>query len=278
MKNINSYIKEQLNNELINEAYKSKAIQEMMNKLSQLDSYNTGINIYSNILKQPYFLSERQAAKYAHLSKWKDEWFLEKNGKRLFNKKEFLSLIGLDENTKLSDVNFFDIATKKSSCFFILGKRDQYNTSYLGDIEYALIMDPKAGNETANLLKEISKINDDRIKNKNVDNSDKFKDFVNKEVKEYYKKASNEQKELLTNTTNELLKYTKAGKNNKEWSLKHKNSKEYNNLRSDIMLLLIRGNIDKINNLISWSDNYDNKTKNKLKTYLEDTIKKLKVD
>ena len=43
------------------------------------------------------------------------------------------------------------------------------------------------------------------------------------------------------------------------------------------MLLLIRGNIDKINNLISFSD-YDNKTKNKLETYLADKIEKLKVD
>ena len=43
------------------------------------------------------------------------------------------------------------------------------------------------------------------------------------------------------------------------------------------MLLLIRGNVDKINNLISFSD-YDNNAKNKLKTYLEDKIKKLKVD
>ena len=187
MKTLLQFINENL--EIINEAYESKAIQQMMNKLHNLDSYDTGINIYSNILKQPYFLSERQTAKYAHLSKWKDEWFLEKNGKRLFDKKEFLSLIGLNENTKLKDINFFDIATKKSSCFFILGKRDQNNTSYLGDIECAIVMDPKAGNETANLLKEISKINNDRRENKNVDNSNKFKDFVNNEVKEYYKKA-----------------------------------------------------------------------------------------
>lgn len=275
MKTLLQFINENL--EIINEAYESKAIQQMMNKLHNLDSYDTGINIYSNILKQPYFLSERQAAKYAHLSKWKDEWFLEKNGKRLFDKKEFLSLIGLNENTKLKDINFFDIATKKSSCFFILGKRDQNNTSYLGDIECAIVMDPKAGNETANLLKEISKINNDRRENKNVDNSNKFKDFVNNEVKEYYKKASDEQKEILTNTTNELLKYTKVGNNSKEWSIKHKNSDEYNKLRADIMLLLIRGNVDKINNLISFSD-YDNNAKNKLKTYLEDKIKKLKVD
>ena len=275
MKTLLQFINENL--EIINEAYESKAIQQMMNKLHNLDSYDTGINIYSNILKQPYFLSERQAAKYAHLSKWKDEWFLEKNGKRLFDKKEFLSLIGLNENTKLKDINFFDIATKKSSCFFILGKRDQNNTSYLGDIECAIVMDPKAGNETANLLKEISKINNNRRENKNVDNSNKFKDFVNNEVKEYYKKASDEQKEILTNTTNELLKYTKAGNNSKEWSIKHKNSDEYNKLRADIMLLLIRGNVDKINNLISFSD-YDNNKKNKFKTYLEDKIKKLKVD
>lgn len=275
MKTLLQFINENL--EIINEAYESKAIQQMMNKLHNLDSYDTGINIYSNILKQPYFLSERQTAKYAHLSKWKDEWFLEKNGKRLFDKKEFLSLIGLNENTKLKDINFFDIATKKSSCFFILGKRDQNNTSYLGDIECAIVMDPKAGNETANLLKEISKINNDRRENKNVDNSNKFKDFVNNEVKEYYKKASDEQKEILTNTTNELLKYTKVGNNSKEWSIKHKNSDEYNKLRADIMLLLIRGNVDKINNLISFSD-YDNNAKNKLKTYLEDKIKKLKVD
>ena len=275
MKTLLQFINENL--EIINEAYESKAIQQMMNKLHNLDSYDTGINIYSNILKQPYFLSERQAAKYAHLSKWKDEWFLEKNGKRLFDKKEFLSLVGLNENTKLKDINFFDIAAKKSSCFFILGKRDKNNTSYLGDIECAIIMDPKAGNETANLLKEISKINNDRRENKNVDNSNKFKDFVNNEVKEYYKKASDEQKEILTNTTNELLKYTKAGNNSKEWSIKHKNSDEYNKLRADIMLLLIRGNVDKINNLISFSD-YDNNKKNKIKTYLEDKIKKLKVD
>ena len=275
MKSLLQFINENL--EIINEAYESKAIQQMMNKLHNLDSYDTGINSYSNILKQPYFLSERQAARYAHLSKWKDEWFLEKNGKRLFDKKEFLSLIGLNENTKLSDINFFDIATKKSSCFFILGKRDKHNTRYLGDIECAIIMDPKAGNETAKLLKEISKINNDRKENKNVDNSDNFKDFVNKEVKEYYKKASDEQKEILTNTTNKLLKYTNAGKNSKEWSIKYKKSDEYNKLRADIMLLLIRGNIDKINNLISFSD-YDNKTKNKLETYLADKIEKLKVD
>lgn len=126
MKNIICYIKEQLNNKLINEAYESKAIQEMMNKLHDLTSrtndsigINIGINIYSKILKQPYFLSEWQAARRAHLSKWKDEWFLEKNDKRLFNKKEFLSLIGVNENTKLHDIDFFDIAAEKSSCFFI---------------------------------------------------------------------------------------------------------------------------------------------------------------
>ena len=273
MKSIYSYIKEQLIN--INEAYESKAIQQMMNKLHNLDEYDFGINIYSKILKNNYFMTERQISRYGFLNKWKDEWFLEKNGKRLFNKKELLSLVGLNENTNLHDINFFDIAVKKSSCFIILGKRYK---SYLDDIECALIMDPKAGNYVTNLLKEMSKIKDIRKENKNVDKSDNYKDFVNKEIKEYYKKSSDEQKEILSNTTNKLLKYTEIGKDSKESAIKYKNSNEYNKLRSLITQLLIRGDINKIKNLIFFSDNFDNKTKNKLISYLEDTIEKLKVN
>ena len=281
MKNIICYIKEQLNNKLINEAYESKAIQQMMNKLHDLNSRNSdlhGINIYSKILKQPYFLSESQAARHAHLSKWKDEWFLEKNGKQLFDKKEFLSLIGVNENTKLDDINFFDIATKKSSCFFILGTRN-YNKGYLDDIECALIMDPKAGWDVAKLLKKIRNIDKDRLENSYSDTSSKYKDIVNKEVKEYYKKASDEQKELLTNATNTLLKYTGAGQNIKKSSIEDKNSKEYTRLRAKIMRNLINGDHDHIlNNLIEWTDNYDNKQKNKIKDYITDVVNKLKID
>lgn len=143
-------------------------------------------------------------------------------------------------------------------------------------------MDPKAGQDVAKLLKEIQKINNDRLENRYDrygDTSSKYKDIVNKEVKEYYKKASDEQKELLINTTNKLLKYTHAGKGWKKFSIENKNSKEYTGLRAKIMRNLINGDHDHIfNNLIEWTDNYDNKTKNKIKDYITNVVNKLKVD
>lgn len=265
--------------EFILESYASTSLSKFIsiaddNKYK--DNFKYGFFILSNITN-PYLYNKKQVSKGLKLANWKEEWFMTYNDKKIFNEDELCKLLHISSN-EITIKTLRDVAKKKATCIFIFGE-DTKNDGKLKVIS-AMVMDPKYGKESAEYLKKMNEIAQERANNKNdsdkLDNTWNMK-RANRELKEYSQEASKEQIELLNKTVNELMKYTARGKEAKELA-KSKDftngSKAYNDTRAIITSYLIKNQIDKLIQYFNWSE----KLSNKQKEYLDEVGKKLKIN
>ena len=166
------------------------------------------------------------------------------------------------------------IAEKNSTCIilFVEDLDDAINNIIQG-----LILDPKHGKDAIEYLRKMQKVQKERQDNYNY--NDRLKGTFNMKraneiLKEYNKKASKEQIDLLNKTVKELMKYTKRGKGAKHVSLNFK-SKDYSDEQAFITYkLLTSKDAEDLIYHFNWQENLSDKQKK----YLEEVIEKLKID
>jgi len=281
MKNLITYIQENL---LINESFDSNSLKEFLDIDNDSKYKNKGrwestysFRILCKFLR-PYPCRKKDILKILSLANWKEEWFLSKNDKKIFNQEELYDILNIPSNANISKATYEDlmgIAEKNSTCI-ILFVKDLDNA--IANIIQGMILDPKHGKDAIEYLRKMQKVQKERQDNYNY--NDRLKGTFNMKraneiLKEYNKKASKEQLDLLKKTVKELMKYTKRGKTAKYVSLGYKNSKEYSDDQSFITYKLLTSKDAK--DLIYYFDSLE-KSSDKQKKYLEEVIKKLKID
>ena len=271
---LKNYINENLN-KIIIESFESKSLNEFIslsNKKEYEDYIKYGFRVISKITNT-YNFSKKQISKGMSLSNQSEEWFYAKDDKKIFNQEEFCNILKISEKD-INEAKLKEIAIKNSTCIFLFTEN---NNSKIKKIIAAMLLDPKHGKDAATYLKEMSKEKETRQNNKS--NNDKLSstweiDRANKIIKEYNKKASKEQIDLLNETVNKLMKYTNRGKIAKKEAKEFKNSKWYNDEHAHITYYLITSETgEDFLKVFSWTDNLNNKQKD----YLSEVVEKLKV-
>lgn len=278
MKTLKQYITENFE-EIIKESFESKSLSEFISlsdKKEYEDYFKYGFRVISKITAT-YNFTKKQIAKTMSLANWKEDWFYSKDNKKIFNQEEFCNILRLSDKD-LNEGKLKEVAIKQKTCIFLFTEN---SNSKINKIVAAMILNPKYGSEAGNYIKEMSKVKQERTDNantfKNPDNNleGTWKmERANKEIKEYYKKASQEQIDLLNETVKKLMKYTNRGKNAKEEAKEFNNSKWYSDEQAHITYYLIKSETgDDFLKVFSWTDNLNNKQKD----YLSEVVEKLKV-
>lgn len=279
MKNLITYIQENL---LINESFDSNSLKEFLDidndskyKDQTPDTYS--FRILCKFLR-PVPCKKKDILKVLSLANWKEEWFLSKNDKKIFNQEELYDILNIPSDTNLNKATYKDlmnIAEKNSTCLILFVKN---NKDSIDNIIQGMVLDPKHGKDTLEYLRKMEKVQQER--KDNSDNNDKTDGTfnmkrANEKLKEYNKKASKEQIDLLNKTVKELMKYTNNGKNAKSNALNFKQSKNYSDEQSYITYKLLTAKDGKdFLEIFKWTENLSDKQKK----YLEEVVEKLKID